>query len=371
VYPFSDNALAPVSEATLVLTYNVENLVLAMAATLRLIAQPRGKDHRFYALLCGFLWVYGVSAYVYNGWAVTHEGHALMDVVVDVPFLLLASFVSFAPLRHNDAGATPAREQLARVVENGSPVFYTVALLVLSVSLMREHFTAGTIGIFTALVVYAVRTTTLQSRLFRTQRELREARDRLETLALTDALTGTANRRCFDQTLMVEWVRATRHRHVLALLLIDIDFFKQLNDRQGHLAGDRCLVQVAHALQSAMPAGSALLARYGGEEFAAILPATDIEHAHSIALAMQVAVAGLGIANETPAARVVTVSVGIAVFDSTELCTAHELIDAADRALYRAKERGRNRVESIGQIEFMSDKTDQTLSSSGTKIMTM
>ncbi|WP_413197120.1 GGDEF domain-containing protein [Pararobbsia alpina] len=371
VYPFSGTALAPVPESTLVLTYNIENLVLAGAATLRLIAQPRGKDRRFYEILCGFLWVYGFSAYVYNDWAVSHDGHAVMDIVVDVPFLLLASFASNVTAAHDDGGTTPAKEQLARVVENGSPVFYTVALLVLSVSLMREHFTAGTVGVFTALVVYAMRTTTLQSRLFRTQRELRDARDRLETMALTDALTGTANRRYFDQTLMVEWVRATRHRHVLALLLIDIDFFKHLNDRHGHLAGDRCLVLIAHALQSAIPTGSALLARYGGEEFAAVLPATDIEHAHAIALGMQTAVAGLAIANDTPVARVVTVSIGIAVFDSTDLCTAHELIDAADRALYRAKEHGRNRIESIGQIEFMSDKKGHALSSSGTKIMTI
>ena len=353
VAPFSDTAVAPTSETTLVLTYNIENLALAIVATLRLIAQPRGKDRRFYEVLCGFLWFYAVCAFFYNRWAVANDGHGLMDLVVNVPFALLAAATSAWPSREDSADTTPAREQIARVAENGSPVLYTVALLVLSVSLMREHYTAGIVGVFTALVVYAMRTTILQGRLVRTQRELREARDRLETMALTDGLTGAANRRCFDQTLIVEWNRAIRHREPLSLLLADIDFFKQLNDRYGHPAGDRCLVALASALQSAMPEGRALLARYGGEEFAAILPAAGTEAAFHVARAMQAAVRALGIENETATGRHVTISIGVAIFDAPETRAPHEIVDAADAALYRAKYDGRDRIETLAQADFV------------------
>jgi diguanylate cyclase (GGDEF)-like protein len=231
-----------------------------------------------------------------------------------------------------------------------------VALLALSISLIHEHFYAGTVGIFTALVVYATRSTTLQARYIRVQRELHEARDRLEQMALTDALTNTANRRRFDDALTLEWNRAVRNRHPLALLLIDIDYFKMLNDRYGHPAGDRCLVSVALALQSALPRSGDLLARYGGEEFAAILPSTDEAGARLVALTMQDAIRALKIRNETSTGLFVTVSVGIAVFESAHAGTA-EIIEAADQALYRAKQLGRNRIEATAQHDFLRNGT--------------
>ncbi|MFP3247450.1 MAG: diguanylate cyclase, partial [Paraburkholderia sp.] len=240
---------------------------------------------------------------------------------------------------------TPHKQALALFIENVSPIFYTVALLALSISLMRQHFYAGTVGIFTALVVYATRSTTLQGRYIRVQRELHEAHDRLEQMALTDALTNTANRRRFDAALVLEWNRAIRNRYPLALLLIDIDYFKMLNDRYGHPAGDRCLVSVALALQSALPRSGDLLARYGGEEFAAILPATDASGARMVARSMQEAVRTLKIRNETSTGPFVTVSVGVAVLESSQYGVS-ELIEAADQALYRAKQGGRNRIEA-------------------------
>jgi diguanylate cyclase (GGDEF)-like protein len=240
------------------------------------------------------------------------------------------------------------------VIESGSPIFYTVALLLLSISVMRQHFYVGTVGIFTALVVYAIRTTTLQSRLVRAQQDLSEARDRLEKMALTDALTHAANRRCFDQSLTREWERAARHSFSLSVLLVDIDHFKQLNDRYGHPAGDKCLTAVAAALQSALPRRGDLLARYGGEEFAAILPATDEAGARRVAENMQAALAALQIPNDTPAGRVVSVSIGVAVFAAPGTGAAQQIVDAADQALYRAKALGRNRIESIGQHDFVN-----------------
>jgi diguanylate cyclase (GGDEF)-like protein len=350
VVPFAGAPLAPISAATLVLVYNAENLILAVAATLRLIVQPRDSERRFYAILTGFLWIYGAMAYIYNNWAATSDGHAPYDALVDIPFLALA-VASLAPWPRRPDPAPDEREQtLAMIIENVSPILYTVALLVLSISLMQQHFVVGTVGIFTALVVYATRSTALQGRYIRVQNELHEARDRLEQMALTDALTSTANRRRFDQALVLECNRAARHQDPLALLLVDIDFFKMLNDRYGHPAGDRCLVSVALALQSALPRSGDLLARYGGEEFAAILPVTDEAGAHQVALTMQRAIAALKIRNDSATGGFMTVSIGIAVFGPWQ-GGAVELVERADQALYRAKQRGRNCIVAGDQTE--------------------
>jgi diguanylate cyclase (GGDEF)-like protein len=198
------------------------------------------------------------------------------------------------------------------------------------------------------MVVYATRSTLLQGRYIRTQHELREAHDRLEQMALTDALTNTANRRRFDEAMMLEWNRAIRHRHPLAVMMVDIDHFKLLNDRYGHPAGDRGLVSVSLALQSALPRSGDLLARYGGKEFAVVLPSTDEAGARQVALTMQNAIRTLKLPNETSTGRFVTVSVGIAVFESLQGEPA-EIIEAADQALYRAKQLGRNRIEVAGR----------------------
>ena len=358
VMPFSATPLAPIAASTLVLTYNAENFILAVAALLRLVAQPRGQERRFYAVLCAFLWIYAIAAYVYNNWAATSDGHAVMDVLVDIPFLFLFLAVATMAPRSRRTGVDqePHKQTLTLFIENVSPIFYTVALLALSMWVMRQHFYVGTVGIFTALVVYATRSTTLQGRYIRVQHELHEARDHLEQMALTDALTHTANRRRFDDALTLEWNRAIRNRHPLALLLVDIDYFKMLNDRYGHPAGDRCLVSVALALQSALPRSGDLLARYGGEEFAAILPATDEAGACLVASTMQEAVRSLKIRNESSTGLFVTVSVGVAVFESPQ-ADAAEIIEAADQALYRAKQSGRNRIEATAQRDFLRNGT--------------
>ena len=282
--------------------------------------------------------------------------HSVMDVLVDLPFLFLAVATMAPRTLRVEAEPAPHKQTLAIFVENVCPIFYTVALLALSISLMRQHFYAGTVGTFTAIVVYATRSTLLQGRYIRIQRELHEARDRLEQMVLTDALTDTANRRRFDEALVLEWSRATRNRHPLALLLVDIDYFKMLNDRYGHPGGDRCLVSVARVLQSALPHSGDLLARYGGEEFAAILPSTDEAGARLVALTMQEAVRMLNIRNETSTGPFMTVSVGIAVFEPPQGAPA-DIIEAADRALYRAKQRGRNRIEATGQVDFLRNNT--------------
>lgn len=135
-------------------------------------------------------------------------------------------------------------------------------------------------------------------------------------------------------------------RHLLDLWLIDIDHFKDHNDTHGHLAGDRCLVEVAARLRDLVPRSGDLLARYGGEEFAIVLTSTDSDGATLLARRICSAVSVLNVAEPDAPPRHMTISIGVATVTwPSEKSTPQELIDEADRALYQAKRKGRNRVE--------------------------
>jgi diguanylate cyclase (GGDEF)-like protein len=168
--------------------------------------------------------------------------------------------------------------------------------------------------------------------------------DLLEKLSHFDGLTQIANRRHFDEVLQSEARRLSRSGKPLALIILDIDFFKPFNDNYGHGKGDECLIKVATALQQVVHRPGDLLARYGGEEFAAVLPETDIEGAAKIAEAMRQAVENLRYPHEYSAiADHVTVSVGYVAGEVKEN-KPEALLEQADQALYRAKDMGRNRI---------------------------
>ena len=178
-------------------------------------------------------------------------------------------------------------------------------------------------------------------------RHLREANRQLERLSHRDGLTGIANRRRFDEALALEWSRALRHGHSLALLLLDIDDFKGYNDGYGHLAGDDALRQVARALNEALGRAEDCVARYGGEEFAVLLPQSTLAEAESVAAHVAEAVARLALAHAfSRAAPYLTVSIGVAALVPQAGLDALALITRADGALYRAKTLGRNRIET-------------------------
>ena len=175
--------------------------------------------------------------------------------------------------------------------------------------------------------------------------ELQAANARLQSLARTDPLTGLPNRRHFDETKAVELRRARRNGQSLALLICDIDAFKEYNDHYGHAMGDRCLSVVAQTLRARLARAGDVVARIGGEEFGAILPGTDREGAQLLAERLVQAVAECGIEHlHSPAANVVTISVGLAVLASDPEDDFDALFRRADAALYRAKATGRNRV---------------------------
>ncbi len=164
------------------------------------------------------------------------------------------------------------------------------------------------------------------------------ARERLATQALTDPLTGLANRRAFDQRLAGETERALRHGRELSLMLVDVDRFKAINDRFGHATGDRVLVNLAGDLQSVMRTGD-MLARVGGDEMAMILADCPPEQAVEVATRMLAEIAKDASFSHRHG---VTLSIGVAGLSPAG--TADELLRRADQALYRAKDGGRNQV---------------------------
>lgn len=179
--------------------------------------------------------------------------------------------------------------------------------------------------------------------------ELEEANRKLELLSSTDGLTGLANRRRFDEVLANELRRAIRSGTHLALIMLDVDFFKKYNDRYGHQAGDECLRKVARALQAGCHRAGDLVARYGGEEFVLIAADTDMAGALVLAEMLRRAVETLGLPHGESELGRITISVGVAAVKPEADQTTDRLLQMADRAMYRAKAQGRNRVAATDE----------------------
>jgi len=186
-------------------------------------------------------------------------------------------------------------------------------------------------------------------RLIDSEQRLSEANAQLEALSSTDGLTGIANRRAFDNRLVVEWARAVRERTAIALALIDVDHFKRYNDHYGHVSGDVCLRHVAAMLAGAIGRSSDLAARYGGEEFVALMPATDEEGARVVAQGLLRSLEILHLPHAESPIGHVSVSIGIVSLIPTSADDPELLITLADRALYYAKRSGRNQVRAVSE----------------------
>ncbi|WP_156369145.1 diguanylate cyclase [Aureimonas sp. Leaf324] len=171
---------------------------------------------------------------------------------------------------------------------------------------------------------------------------------RYRALSDVDGLTGVANRRRFDEVLVLEWANAAASGRPVSVIMLDVDHFKLFNDRYGHQAGDACLRTVAAALRKAVGRSEDLVARYGGEEFVVLLPGTDATGSAVVAERIRAAVQESAISHAgNPEAGVVTVSLGTSTADpSRDRGTVPSLlVSCADQALYRAKRAGRNRGE--------------------------
>jgi diguanylate cyclase (GGDEF)-like protein/PAS domain S-box-containing protein len=181
------------------------------------------------------------------------------------------------------------------------------------------------------------------------QIDLKIANEKLERMALSDGLTGIANRRLFDQTLKEEWLRGARSGQPLALLMIDIDHFKRYNDHYGHAGGDECLRRVAQALASCSRRAGDLVSRYGGEEFAILLPGADSAAASQVAQVCLDRIRDEQIVHANSSAGPwLSVSIGVASVEVNAARPVLSLLERADAALYRAKRLGRARYETLG-----------------------
>ncbi|WP_339487173.1 diguanylate cyclase domain-containing protein [Pseudomonas sp. EL_65y_Pfl2_R95] len=174
---------------------------------------------------------------------------------------------------------------------------------------------------------------------------LKRQSDTLRSFGLLDGLTGVANRRRFDEALALSWRQCRREQRSLAVIMIDVDYFKRYNDHYGHLQGDSCLQAVAKALSDVIKRPHDLLARYGGEEFACVLPNTPLSDAVQIAERMQANVEALSLEHlGSEIGKIVTVSLGVAAITAHHAIEPQALVEEADRQLYRAKQAGRARV---------------------------
>ncbi len=178
--------------------------------------------------------------------------------------------------------------------------------------------------------------------------ERKKVEEELRRIAAMDGLTHVANRRCLEETFSAEWRRAIRHGRGIALIMLDIDYFKPYNDHYGHIEGDECLKSVAQTLNRQIKRPGDLLARYGGEEFSVLLPDTDIEGATALAHNLRAAVEALQIPHKgSSVSEVVTVSVGVAATMPKAEDNPAQLRRRADDALYQAKAQGRNCVVTL------------------------
>ncbi len=185
---------------------------------------------------------------------------------------------------------------------------------------------------------------------------LQEAYHAVEALSITDALTGLANRRRFDQCLATEWRRGLRDGKPLSLLMIDADLFKSYNDIYGHLQGDNCLKQIAEVALDVVTRPGDLVSRFGGEEFAVILPNTGSEGAMQIAHKICAALRERQIPHQGSHPGIMTVSAGCATMVPSLGQRDVSLVEIADAALYKAKRSGRNQVCRCNAVGASGDE---------------
>lgn len=325
-----------------------ENSCLAIAALLRFLATDRPNDHYFFRAVMAFFVTYAISGFFYNHY-VALGGHpefgtSPWDAVLDLPFLVL--FVTTAwrnPQRHWHPPV-----YLVRFVQGASPTFLAISVLGFGLMVIPDYPTLGIIGAIAAVLGIGLRGTVAQVDLVEEEYRLSRSRDELEGLVFIDSLTSLANRRALDERLWREWHRPAQ-REPIALLMIDVDFFKEYNDRYGHLAGDDCLRSLASTLLARGLRAGDFIARFGGEEFAVVAPATRLQEAVALAEDLRSHVEGQALAHPLSPFGVLTITIGVATLHASASGSPLDLLNAADRALYRAKQSGRNRVGTMSE----------------------
>ena len=326
--------------------YPIGDLVLMVGVATVLLRGGLAASRRPLVLMASGLGLFILADLIY-GYLVLHSGYAAgdpLDVVYASATALLVC-----------AGASQRRVE-TREQEPASPVrrrpswlpsvAVFVGFAVLIASEWAEAFSTPHVLVLVAALLAVLvmsRNYASQRQLMGVQRELQSAHDRMSVLATTDSLTGLGNHRGFNAAMKRTLAAARRYGRPLALLFVDVDNFKRLNDSAGHTAGDVALVEFARVVGGCLR-GSDVLTRLGGEEFVAILPETSTTGAQELAERICLTVADHPF--EAGGPQRLTCSIGIASYpgDGSE---AAMLIDTADRAMYIAKRHGRNRVVAL------------------------
>ena len=321
------------------LMFDLENIFIAGFSVLRYLTSIDRQRRHFFRTLSWFSLAYLLAAgYTNHVLADDVDFGTLSDLVVDVPFLLLYAAARLPSRRIGEL--TPSR-RLAYVVRAASPAILPVTLLTVSGVMARTHLSLSIVGFVASAFGLGLRGVLSQVRAY-------EERDRLGDLASRDALTGLLNRRSFEDRLLRAWRELAQSPRGMALLMIDVDHFKALNDLYGHQIGDTRLLAVANVLSSYAETRQGSAARYGGEEFAILLPAKTpmeaVRHGEGIRAAIE------AMALPSPDG-VLTVSVGVAHIELPGQMTPLALMALADQGLYDAKHGGRNRVAFVAQRE--------------------
>ncbi|TAL83092.1 MAG: GGDEF domain-containing protein [Rhodanobacter sp.] len=344
VFRVMADVAGPEPSAILLIIHNVDaiNVLLAAMASLRMLGSASSPRRHFYLAASGFLWINALVAAIYN----RIELHGLpwwSGVLIDIPYVVLAlATVLEAPpwlQRYR-----PSRF-FAQVLGSFAPIVLSLGILLLGVSVSRVSYATGVAGAIISVVFYGLRVAVIQSRTLDLQRTTSLSNRKLQQQLGTDSLTGIPNRAALDARLRRELLDSPKDGAGCSLLMIDIDYFKLFNDSQGHVAGDRCLIEVARSLSASLSRSSDLVARYGGEEFAVVLSDTPATVASEVARRLVDAVDTLRIPHPASSRGWVTVSVGVAAHTSAATTDIVPLIEEADRALYRAKKNGKNRHE--------------------------
>ena len=248
------------------------------------------------------------------------------------------------------------------ITENLASVGFILMIISLSFVVaaeIRRHEQSGTHGLLFAgeqgnerlEAMVHDRTQELESALT----ELSQANETLREINTMDAVTGIKNRHYFDTIFEQEWKRASRQKYAISLMMLDIDHFKAVNDKYGHLAGDEILRGVANTISSALKRPADIIARYGGEEFVAVLPYIENENALDFANQIRRRVEAATYIGDGQEIRV-TMSIGVCTVTPDENDDRKDMISAADIALYEAKNNGRNQVRNAGQLVVHTGK---------------
>lgn len=334
--------------------YAAECGLLVALTALRFVAWTSREERRIIGTILVFLGSYlpielGMD-YASLHWQL--RGGGFLDLLWSVPFCLSAVLVLYLPL---DEEAEESFLKLGRnrmLVGTMAPLLITTGVFALAASVAVPFPALALTSVFLLLVAQGLQAGVLQGRymmghllLLERERDLRKANAALERLSQQDPLTNIPNRRRFDIALDRAGRRAVRQKKPVALLVIDVDHFKGVNDVHGHSYGDVCLVSVARVLGQQAKRPYDLLARYGGDEFFLLLPDTGARGAEAVAERIHAAISALKLENRSsPLGEYLTVSVGVGVSDDDFRIGAAGLVDLADRALYEAKRRGRNQT---------------------------